>query len=281
MMQILHENDERYDVQTHFKFGENWADFAQHIGMEKIIRAQEALLSLLPESEWQNRSILDIGCGSGLHALAMLRLGAASVCCVDFDPQSVTTAKDLLQNYAPGENWHVQEGNILRTPELPKAPYDIVYSWGVLHHTGALWAALDHAALYVRPGGCLVIALYKQTPLCRFWQIEKKFYKSAPRFVRRVCETVYMALYGLAYSAAGGNFSAYLRNYHVKRGMNFITDVRDWLGGYPYESATPQDVNDFMTQRGFMLEKCFNTQPMKACGLFGSGCAEYVFRKKD
>lgn len=282
MKRTARKQDERFDVTTHFKFGENWASYAQNVREEEITRAQEGLLNLLPARDWQGRSILDIGCGSGLHALAMLRLGAASVLCTDIDAQSVATTQKILQHFAPGQNWQVVERNILLQQEpLPEGAHDIVYSWGALHHTGALWAALDHAALCVRARGLLVVALYKKTPLCGFWRAEKRFYKRASGFVRRLCEGIYATLYGLAYTARGGNFAAYLKNYQTKRGMDFMTDVRDWLGGYPYESASPDEVREFMAQRGFTLEKSLNAQPVKVCGFFGSGCAEYVFRKNN
>jgi 2-polyprenyl-6-hydroxyphenyl methylase/3-demethylubiquinone-9 3-methyltransferase len=76
----------------------------------------------------------------------------------------------------------------------------------------------------------------------------------------------------------GRDHRAFLKNYRTSRGMDFDHDVHDWLGGYPYETASAPDVAARMEQLGFSPERAF-VQP-KPIGVMGSGCDEYVYRRK-
>ena len=58
--------------------------------------------------------------------------------------------------------------------------------------------------------------------------------------------------------------------YDKNRGMSRWRDIIDWVGGYPYEVAKPEEIHDFYRARGFTLMK------MK-CGGVGLGCNEFVF----
>jgi len=57
--------------------------------------------------------------------------------------------------------------------------------------------------------------------------------------------------------------------------MNFDTGVHDWLGGYPYEAATADELHDRICTLGFVEERSFRIPT--SLGLFGSGCHEFVF----
>ncbi|MEM6782013.1 MAG: class I SAM-dependent methyltransferase, partial [Pseudomonadota bacterium] len=242
----------------------------------------EGLLNLISKEELKGKTFLDIGSGSGLHSLAALRNGIAEAVCVDFDPNSVSTTQSVLDAHSPQKNYTVFRQNILEAPDNPKLKdqtFDIVYSWGVLHHTGAMWDAIDNASKFAKPGGIFAIALYKKTPMCGFWKAEKRLYSSLPKWARFPFDYAYAAAFCLAKLVLRQNPIKYIRDYHEQRGMRFMTDVRDWLGGYPYESATPEETKDFMKARGFEFISGINTDPQKGAGLFGSGCAEYVFQK--
>lgn len=275
--------DERFDVNSHYGFGENWADYSKHIDEAKIAMAEEGLWKLLPSSTLEGKTFLDIGCGSGLHTLSALRSGIKGAACIDIDPHSVATTEAVLKRFWPGDNYVAFEHNILSDTtdrRLPVGGFDIVYSWGVLHHTGDMWAAVEKAAHYVAPGGKFVIALYKKSPLCNFWRAEKKLYTNVPA-LRPVLNAAYMALYCGIKVALGQNPVRYIRDYEEERGMRFITDVKDWLGGYPYESATADEVQAQVEAMGFTLERSYNIEAPKGGGILGSGCGEYVFKRND
>lgn len=274
------EKNECHDVETHFAFGENWSDYAAHISDQKIKQAEDGLLKLISASQLQGKTFLDIGCGSGLHSLAALKNGVASATCLDIDPMSVQTAQSVLGKFHDGKNYSIVTHNILEKEGFSEGPFDIVYSWGVLHHSGAMWSAVEAAAKYVSPEGLFVIALYKKSPLCGFWAFEKKIYTALPKWARILPDMLYAGALLSVKFLRGDNPVTYVREYHTRRGMRFMNDVRDWMGGYPYESASADEVQEKLKTMGFDLQESYNTANPKAFGLFGSGCAEYVFKKR-
>ena len=259
--------------ESHFAFGENWQSFASLVDMDRIARSDAGLAGLFEPGELTGKRAIDIGCGSGLPALSMLRAGAEHVTCVDIDPESVRATAETLSRFAPVDAWAVRACSVFDLTES----YDVVYSWGVLHHTGDMWRAIDKAAGLVKPGGLLAIAVYFKTPLCGFWTAEKRFYAHAPKWAQRAIRGLYYAIYFAAKIAKGRNPFAEIRNYGL-RGMNWWHDVHDWLGGYPYESASPEEICDFLAARGLARVR-ERLKPGKRRGIGGSGCDEFVLRR--
>jgi 2-polyprenyl-6-hydroxyphenyl methylase/3-demethylubiquinone-9 3-methyltransferase len=264
------------DRSTHFDFGRNWAEFAGHITERSVEEAERGFARLLHRPEVEGRRVLDIGCGSGLHSLAALRLGAAQVTAVDLDPTSVETTRRTLTRFAPRPDWSAEVASVFDLKPPPH--YDIVYSWGVLHHTGHMNRAIRKAAALVAPGGLFCIALYRRTPLCAAWRIEKRLYTASAPTVRRALERLYITALRAAYRLSGRDFEAYVRDYARSRGMSFETNVRDWLGGYPYESIAPEEARRLVGGLGFDPVRSFCEPP--GSGVVGTGCDEYVFRRR-
>ncbi|MDR1925141.1 MAG: class I SAM-dependent methyltransferase [Planctomycetaceae bacterium] len=266
------------DAANHFQFGKNWEDYAKLITDERIELAQKELLRLIPEEQLRGGTFLDIGCGSGLHAVAASKCGARDVCASDIDSDSIAAAKHLLVKYCPNSSWKVECISVFDMDAGKYHTFDIVYSWGVLHHTGSMYEAFFKAAEMVKSGGLLVIAVYRKTVFCNFWKAEKFLYKKSPSFVQTIIRGFYK-LFLLGYlTIRGNNPFKYLKEYQKNKGISFHHDVHDWLGGYPYESAKPDEVRKFFTDNGFTLEREFVSK--QTFGIFGSGCDEFVFRKK-
>lgn len=265
-------------VSTHFDFGRNWADFAAGLDTARLERARDQLARLLPPDLLAGKRFLDIGSGSGLSAAAALSLGCTALTAVDLDPDSVATSRAVLGRFFPGGPWEVRQASVFDLPASGVGTFDVVHSWGVLHHTGALWRAVEAAAAMVTPNGILAIALYAKTPACEAWKVEKRLYTRAPGWVRAALRGAFKAAYLAALALTGRNPVAYVRDYPAKRGMSWSHDVHDWLGGFPYESATPEETEAFLGARGFALLSR-NIRPVPAAGLFGSPCHEYVFRR--
>lgn len=257
-----------------FAFGQNWMDYARSITPLQIERAMQRLLALLAEADLKGATFLDIGCGSGLHSLAALKLGVGRLLAIDYDPLSVETARSVLARFADQANYEVRQGDILSPADPPDAA-DIVYSWGVLHHTGDMQQAILNAAKLVNPGGLLVLALYGKTPYCGIWARIKRWYCQADEKARQRAENWYVRLFGAYLLLRGKRLSTHIAAYSNKRGMDFYHDVRDWMGGYPYESITAGELDALLTPLGYV---CVRKKVARRSGLFGSGCDEFVYR---
>jgi 2-polyprenyl-6-hydroxyphenyl methylase/3-demethylubiquinone-9 3-methyltransferase len=262
--------------ETHFEFGENWKSYAKTVDRRRIDSAVEGVRKLFPGG-LADKSFLDIGCGSGLHSLAALSLGAASVTAIDIDENSVATTQGLLTKYASGGKWTAEVASIFNASPDMLGKFDVVYSWGVLHHTGDMWRAIQHATNFVSSGGQFAVAIYSATHYDSMWKAEKRFYSRASRPTQWIIRQIYMAAYFARLTQLGRNPISYVRKYSEMRGMNFSHDAHDWLGGYPYESASAAELHDRICRMGFSEERSFRLP--RSRGLFGSGCHEFVFRK--
>lgn len=266
-----------------FAFGKNWMSYAQKINDMRIEEAVKNLCRLLGTTSLEGESFFDIGSGSGLHSLAALRLGAARVQAIDIDADSVTTTETLLKNYAPKCYWQVSQRDVFDLDPARDGQFDIVYAWGVLHHTGDIRKALRVASALVRPGGRFVFALYRRIWMDFFWKWEKSWYSRADVQMQERAMNIYIFLFKMARHLSGRSFESYVLDYHKRRGMDFYHDVHDWMGGYPYESISAGEVHAIMESLGFERDRVFADSGGlfgRKIGLFSSGCDEYVYRRK-
>jgi 2-polyprenyl-3-methyl-5-hydroxy-6-metoxy-1,4-benzoquinol methylase len=260
-----------------FEFGKNWSRFLTVINDERIAEAEESLKEMLEVEGLKGKNFLDVGSGSGLFSLVARRLGAR-VHSFDYDPHSVACTAELRRRYLTADaDWVIEEGSVLDKDYLKSlGVFDIVYAWGVLHHTGAMWQALRNLVPLVKEGGKTFIAIYNdQGRHSRDWLIIKKAYNHLPRgFKFLVIWPSFIRLWGptiLRDFFQGRQFHTW-QAYAQNRGMSPWRNVVDWVGGYPFEVAKPEDVFDFYKSMGFKLEK------LKTCA-GGHGCNEFVFEK--
>jgi SAM-dependent methyltransferase len=261
-----------------FGFGENWTSFLERLDEARIIEAEKSIESLLSRHRLDGLDFLDIGSGSGLFSLAARRLGAR-VRSFDYDAASVECTTRLRARHFPSDpDWTIDRGSVLDEEFLRQlGRFDVVYSWGVLHHTGDMPSALKLASACVKPLGLFVFALYRRTRLCRAWKIEKRWYAAASPARQQLVRQAFIRLMQSSFLVTGRDFKTYVANYKSLRGMDFHHDVHDWLGGYPYESIRPSEVAALMSRLGFAHVRS-TTRPY-SIGLFGSGCDEFVYRR--
>lgn len=259
-----------------FGFGANWTRFLTVLNEERITKAEQSLREMLGCERLDGQRFVDVGSGSGLFSLAARRLGA-QVVSFDYDPQSVACTNELRRRYFTDDPlWRVAQGSVLDKDWLTGlGQFDIVYSWGVLHHTGSMWQALANVTPLVASGGRLFIAIYNdQGNKSRRWAWIKRTYNQHPwarpfllmdGLLRSWGLTVVKELFRLRPLSSW-------RQYGRERGMSPWWDVVDWVGGWPFEVATPEAVFRFYRDCGFHLQEIVTRQ--------GYGCNEFVFVKE-
>lgn len=257
-----------------YGFGKNWNEFvANHLSDEVVEKSVEHMKRFMREDSLAGKTFLDIGCGSGIHSLAAKKLGASKVIAFDYDLDSVNTAKQVRDWSGQKDNWEIMQGSVL-DKEFMKSleKTDVVYSWGVLHHTGSMWEAIENAAIPMKDDSEFYIALYSSDiylkPTPDFWIKLKRAYNQADSLTKALMELKYVYwIYIRPEIEAGNDPLSQMENYG-KRGMTVWTDAKDWMGGFPMEFAGFNETRLFCAEKlGLDLVNV----------LTGEGCTEYLF----
>ncbi len=258
-----------------FTFGKNWQRFLRSYTPERQKIASECLLSFLQMSDLKGKSFLDIGCGSGIHSAAAFLAGAERVYSFDYDRDSVAATEQLRKHHGSPTNWTVTQGSVLDETFMRNfSTFDVVYAWGMLHHTGDQWQAMRNATLPLGQQSRLYIALYAKEAYTdwQHWIEVKRRYNAASK-VRKILMEIHYIWKTILGRKILNIFTLpkIIWQYQHSRGMDFMTDVRDWLGGWPTEFSSVPEVMDFANnQLGLELVNLHT----------GEGNSEFLLVKK-
>lgn len=263
-------------VPAAFDFGKNWEDFSKHALSEgSVAEAREDFLRLMQGIPLQGVSFLDIGFGQGLNLLSAAEQGASAVGC-DINPLcgEVLRHNERYFPSVPQDRIPLVIGSILDDQVLDRlrresprgnGAYQVVYSWGVLHHTGNLRKAVENACRLVDEHGYLVLAIYNRHWSSAAWAWIKRLYGKSPNAVRAAMIAILYPVIWLAKLAVTGKDPK-----REARGMDFYYDVIDWVGGYPYEYQSEQETRDMLARQGFACVKSIHAA-------VPTGCNQFVF----
>lgn len=258
------------DSNRHFDFGENWKNFSSNALYDSSLKeCISSLVELFQRPDLKANSFLDIGCGSGIFSIAARCLYASPVVGFDISKNSVTAAQNNIIRFAPNKSEiSFLEGSILDKNFIERlGKFDRVYAWGSLHHSGDLWQALSNTASTVKDGGELVVAIYQTHWSSPIWSIIKRLYNASPKIIQKLMIIIFYFVILIAKTICTGK-----NPYTMKRGMSFYYDVVDWIGGYPYQYATKDQVVNFLSKYGL---KMLNFIP----ATLPTGNHQYLFRK--
>jgi 2-polyprenyl-6-hydroxyphenyl methylase/3-demethylubiquinone-9 3-methyltransferase len=245
-----------------FSFGKNWRDYLESISEDRIQAARVDIEKWLGKDSVKNKIVLDIGSGSGIHSLAFYLLGAKEILSIDVDENSVAATKSLWEKYNKPGNWEIMHASILDEEFIQKSKtrqFDIVYSWGVLHHTGDMWKAMENSCKFIKKNGLFWIALYVKGPRYKRDLALKQKYNRSSGFGKwlikmRFLSREYLKLLLFRDFKKIKNRLLKKEKY-LSRGMDVKHDIEDWLGGLPYEVASVAEIVEFTRKKGMILEK--------------------------
>ena len=260
-----------------FQFGKNWKAFLKNLNNDKIDNSKVSLSNFLGLKSLEGKTFIDIGSGSGLSSLSAMNLGA-NVFSFDYDQHSVECTRSLKDMFFPNDNkWKIESGSAIDENYMNNLGiYDIVYSWGVLHHTGNLNKELELSSNLVKNNGLLLLAIYNDQGLSsKIWGAVKKAYVKSPYIFKIfIIGLSYIRLWGPTTIKDFIKLKPFYtwRNLYKTRGMSPHYDVIDWVGGYPFEVRTPEEIIHFYLDKGYELKR------LKTCK-GGKGCNEFLFKK--
>lgn len=255
-----------------FDFGQNWKEFSEKsLSREKIGQAREHFRALMNGVDLNGKSFLDIGFGQGLSLLIAHQEGAR-VTGLDINPKCADVVRRNQQAVGVSAEIETHVGSILNEEDLSKIQgrqFDVVHSWGVLHHTGDMETAISNACRFVKPKGFLVLAIYNRHWSSLPWLGIKWLYCHMPAVLQKLMICLFYPLIMFAKFLATGN-----NPFRMSRGMDFYYNVVDWVGGYPYEYASITEMEACLAEKGFRMVKAIPAR-------VPTGCNEFVFRDTE
>lgn len=130
------------------------------------------ILGFAEFERWQDKRVLEIGCGIGTDTVNFARHGA-KVTAMDISKESLAIARQRAEAYRLNNiSFYCGNAEELKTL-VPNEPYDLIYVFGVIHHTPHPKRLIEQMRYYVRPGSIVKIMVYYRYSWKVFWILVK------------------------------------------------------------------------------------------------------------
>lgn len=127
------------------------------------------ILDFASYSNYKGKRVLEIGCGLGVSAICFA-LAGAKVTAIDLSEKSIDIAKKNAESMGVADKIKFLQGNAECLHEfLPEEKYDLIYSFGVIHHTPCPDTVIDRARYFLTPQGEFKIMVYYRYSWKVFW----------------------------------------------------------------------------------------------------------------
>lgn len=179
---IVHDLDqtpELFGKQTRQTFSFQWDKLGEGEAMlsddwfrsnvSRIIADEELLID---RSWFEGKKVLDLGCGGGRWSFGLASLGA-EITAVDVNKSALRSTEEALKPFSSKKHRFILSQIETLDAVLPNDNFDLVWSWGVIHHCSSFTKALRTAGNYVKDGGLLYLYLYGRESVPYANDIEK------------------------------------------------------------------------------------------------------------
>jgi ubiquinone/menaquinone biosynthesis C-methylase UbiE len=202
------------------------------------------LLFFSPE-EVKGKAVLDSGCGTGIFSIIFAKNGAGQVTGIDISPGSLGTAESLKQKFGL-TNARFEQQDMLHLP-YDDASFDIVWAWGTVHHTTDPLGAIDGLIRVLKPGGSILLAIYKKTKVTWIHEAIRRTLVKTPRRSWNALAKI-MAFFGTPI------VWVFKRREKARKGESLSELILDWYFVPIRHYYKPDEIRTRLEGKGFAIE---------------------------